>query len=56
MSLYKKFKVDTTDEKYFMFIKFFSLQKYGGISRYFTQIILNLQENIQTELAIKYSE
>jgi len=33
----------------------FSIQKYGGISRYFTQIISNFPQHIQTEIAIKYS-
>jgi len=33
----------------------FTAQKYGGISRYFAQIISNLPENTQINIAIKYS-
>lgn len=31
----------------------FALQKYGGISRYFAQIIHNLPKNIETKIAVK---
>jgi glycosyltransferase involved in cell wall biosynthesis len=34
----------------------FTLQKYGGISRYFAQIYSNLPSNIEAEIAIKYSD
>ncbi len=34
----------------------FTWQRYGGISRYFTQIISNLPKDIKTEIAIKYSD
>jgi len=33
----------------------FTIQKYGGISRYFIQIISNLPPNVKAEIAIKYS-
>lgn len=34
----------------------FTWQKYGGISRYFTEIISNLPKDVNTEIAIKYSD
>lgn len=34
----------------------FSIQKYGGISRYFVQIISNLPRSIDWELAVKYTD
>lgn len=34
----------------------FSEQKYGGISRYFSQIISNLPKNFNIEIALKYSD
>jgi glycosyltransferase involved in cell wall biosynthesis len=33
----------------------FTLQNFGGISRYFVQIIANLPDNIHTDISIKYS-
>lgn len=33
----------------------FTVQKYGGISRYFSQIISNLPETVQTEIGIKHT-
>jgi len=33
----------------------FTAQKYGGISRYFSQIISNLPKEIEAEISIKYS-
>jgi glycosyltransferase involved in cell wall biosynthesis len=33
----------------------FTLQKFGGISRYFTQIISNFPDHISTDISIRYS-
>ncbi|MDR0506648.1 MAG: glycosyltransferase family 4 protein [Dysgonamonadaceae bacterium] len=34
----------------------FVLQKFGGISRYFTQIISNFPENVSVDISVKYSD
>ena len=33
----------------------FTMQKYGGVSRYFTEIISHIRENVKIDIAIKYS-
>lgn len=47
------------DEKNYMKVLYdhqiFILQKYGGISRYFAEIITNLNNEIDIEIALKYS-